>query len=327
MKKISIFSGVPIDRTPIVKYAIREMQEAGFKCEIVEMKSGQRVKFILQSFKLLFWNKNDQLIFIGLQTLPLLFISQIFKKRIYNWFLESYSGNESNTLVMKLVKLEKFIDWKNIVAIFPNKERSIPYDNYNFLDKIFIPNVAPLGRSFLKRKLSLDDKIKLVFYGALSNDKVYLEEIINFVKDNTRFELDLYGSGLNVDISEYRNINYNGLIDHSLLLQELSKYHFSIIGYRPLNFNTKYCVPNKLYEAFSLSLPVILNSNNPTLSSFSNLETFGLLIDFTHFELNEREILKIIENYSNLNKYSYCQYIDNYNLENVFSQLESKING
>lgn len=330
MKKILIISGVSIDRTPVVKYCIEHLNKKDDLLICVSEYNQNRLKFFLKSFYKIFFQKYDSILFIGIQTLPFLFLSQFSKNIKINWFLESYYGSENNSFIMKIKKIEKFIDWKNIISIFPEEDRLIPYKNYNFKETLFLPNSSKLGNHFIERRLS-ENKIRIVFYGALNNNRVYLKEFIEFAyRHKDIIELDLYGYNFDTNLinTEYDNVKFYGLLSHKELLKTLLIYNYSVIGYRPIDFNSKYCSPNKLYEALSFSLPTILNSNNPTLIRFYNHHSDCCIIhDFS--ELNDTFLDKILDksNYSGLNKASFDLYQSDYNLEKFINLLEKKIRG
>lgn len=320
MHKTLIFSGVPIDRTPVVKYTLEKFATDKITYEVTELE-GNRFSFVIKSIIKLVFSKPKNCIFIGLQTLPILFVSQIFSCNKINWFLESYSKNENNSLVLRMLWFEEFINWKKIAVVFPIKERIIPYKNKIFSDIIIYPNASKSGKVFINRSINGAKIIKLVFYGALDPDKVYLTEYINFVKDNDNLSLDIYGLNFQENISKYKNIKFHGLLRHDELITKLKDFHYSIIGYKPTNFNTKYCAPNKLFEALSMSLPVLLNSNNPTLVNFPQVKLIGYVLDFSNLGEESNSILLDSDRYQSLNKSTYNLYENKYNLNSFYKQF------
>ena len=322
MSKILFLSGVPIDKTPVVKYAIEHSANSGYECEVLEYNSS-KLSFIINSLYLIFFKKFNKIFFIGLQTLPVLSLSSYLNIDKFFWFLESYYGNENKSLVLKLTKFEKFIFWNKVKAIFPIKERLIPYSNYKFKDILIIPNAARSGNSFFKRNINDSDKIQLVFYGALTNSKVFIDEFINFCKNNKDIELDIIGSSkiIKKTVKSISNIHYIESLSHEELLKKLKRYHYSVIGYKPIDFNAKYCAPNKLLEALSLSLPTIIHSGNPSLRNIINIHEVGIFYDFNTLDKNFLKLLKSKKNYYGYNKKSYQMYKNVYNLDNFIHEL------
>jgi len=321
MSKILFISGVSIDKTPVVKYSIKKIYKLNYDIRVIEFKNS-RIKFTLLSlFKVISFRPNI-VFFIGLQTLPLLLILQWLPIKKFNWFLESYTKKDNTSFAIRLLKLEKYIRWNTIIGIFPTKERIIPYNKFSFKQILILPNATGLGQIFKPRRISKHEPVKICFYGALDENKVYLREFIKFSKEFPDIHLDLYGNNMMIDVSNEDNINYKGSLPHKELLMVLNQYHFSVIGYKPINFNTKYCAPNKLYEALSLSLPVIVNKNNPTLANFPNINSFGIIADFDNLDKNLYEKLKNHEDYKKLNQNAYKQYVERQNLNNYISELK-----
>ncbi|APG60425.1 hypothetical protein [Christiangramia salexigens] len=322
-RKILIISGVSIDRTPVVKYTLEKFSQENIQIQEIEY-SGSRLQFIFTSLLYLFRGNNSHVIFVGLQTLPLLTIAHLFKINVSYWFLESYLGIEDNSIALKMLKLEKFVKWPYVTAIFPIKERFEPYRNRKFKNVLIFPNAPSLGNTFFSRKYHKNKTLKLAFYGALNNSNVYVKEFIQFASRFPNIQLDFFGFSFNEDIENLENVRYLGSLEHKELLERLKKYHFTIVGYRPNNFNTKFCAPNKLFESFSLSLPVIMNKNNPTLKNFEYAKSVGVLVDFNKLDRNFYKTL-IDCNYVYYNKKSFQLYQSKYNLDVLYPELKKTL--
>jgi hypothetical protein len=320
--KILFITGVPIDKTPVVKYAIEHFRKSDFECIVKEYNSNPII-FIISSLYLMFFKSHKKVFFVGLQTLPILFLSSFLNIEKFFWFLESYYGNENKSFVLKLTKLEKIINWHKVKAIFPIKERSTPYASYPFKDVLILPNAARSGNLFTKRIIKENDKIKLVFYGALNESKVFIAEFISFCINKKEIHLDIIGSSNQIKrlVKDIPNITYIESLPHAELIKKLSEYHYSIIGYKPINFNAEYCAPNKLYEALSLSLPSIINIGNPSLVNIDNIQRVGILYDFNKLDKDLLDLLKSDIEYHKFNKQSYQMYCNFYNLDNFIHQL------
>lgn len=322
-ERILIISGVPIDRTPVVKYTLEKFSQEKYQIQKIEYNNS-RIKFLFIGLGKLLRGKNSHVIFVGLQSLPLLIIAHFFKINVSYWFLESYLGDEDNSIALKTLKLEKFVKWSNTTAIFPNIERINPYKSRKFKNILIFPNAPSLGKSFLPRNYNKKSTLKLAFYGATNNQNVYVKEFIQFAKKYDNIELDFYGYAFHENIVGLKNVRYLGSLEHKKLLERLKDYHFTIIGYRPNNFNTKYCAPNKLFESFSLSLPVILNINNPTLKNFEFANSVGILADFNKLDSDFYEILMSC-NYALFNEKSYQLYQAKYNHDFLYPKLKEAL--
>lgn len=328
MKNNIIFiSGVKLETTPVLAYAKTTLNE-NYNSIVITYNHKRILQFIWASLKVIINTKNvKSIFFIGPQTLPILLICQFFiKYRIYFWALESFKFKFiKSSLIEKALLLEYLIYWGKITLIVPSMERLNFYKKDKYYKYFIVENTPPLGISFNPKILNVDGKIKLVMYGRLDDTDIYLKEFIEFAqKYDSAIELNLIGWDFkdNSTIANNRNIIFHGFCDHSQLLFLLNDFHFSIIGYRPFNYNNRFCAPNKLYEAFSLSLPVIVNNLNPPLESIVNRNKAGIIWNFSN--LNEDFYTELIESYNiyeKLVKNSYNSYTCNFNFNMKFSQI------
>jgi len=330
--KILLITGVENERTPVLQSFINYYEKEGFIVELIEYsiqssKFISRLKFIFKSLYSIFFKEFEQLIFVGIQTLPILFISQCFfktKNAIY-WSLESYNVKDGNSLILKLLVFEKFISWNYITLLLPIEERLVYHTNFKYRNTYILPNLPNKGTPFIKRTINKGGHIHFVFYGNLDQSSTYLIEFINFVKHNRdKFKLDIIGNSQEINklVRDIPNIFYRGPLGHACLMQALrDNYHFSIVGYRPINFNTLNCAPNKFYESISLSLPIIGNRLNPTIKRVISQTKAGLYLDFSRLP-SELYYDKILQNYSFYNENAYFSYLTNLNFENFISKID-----
>ncbi|MDA9347794.1 hypothetical protein N9Q87_00735 [Porticoccaceae bacterium] len=321
MTNVIFISGVSIDRTPVVKYTIENLQSAGIHCTKLELKKS-RFFFICRAFWLICLTRKKRIFFVGLQSLPLVVFASFFKIDMYYWFLESYSGKENRSLVLRLTIFERFVIWNHVIAIFPISARARPYSSYDFKKLIFIPNATKAGVAFSKREF-LTNPIRIVFYGCLDESRVFINEFMDFIANRAGFELHIYGDSNQVKEKSGRitNIDFHPSLPHAELIKELARYHYTVVGYKPVDFNSEFCAPNKLFEAFSLSLPPIVNSGNPTLANFEGIRSLGVVYDFDHLDEKLLSILLDNEIYSELNKNTHKMYAECFHLENYLCQL------
>jgi len=322
MKQQIIFiSSVKFGVTPILEYTKREL-EKNYICTKIEYSHKKIFRFLFDSISCILKSRNKTaLFFVGAQSLPLLFIFQFFyRNRIYYWALESYRFKLfKSPLAIKTLFFTYLIAWHRIYLLVPSKYRLDFFGEEKFKKAFIVWNCSPSGNSFIKRKIEHPGKIKLVMYGRLNNSDVFPIDFIDFCV-GFKNQLELHLIGWDFENEDYvkgkENIYFHGFKEHDELVKMLESFHYSIIGYRPFDYNNKYCAPNKLYEAFSLSLPVIVNSNNPPLVDIIEEHRCGIAWDFENLNI---ELLKCIEesfdNYALYIKNSYELYMMKYNSE------------
>src|SRR5690606_24104813 len=69
----------------------------------------------------------------------------------------------------------------------------------------------------------------------------------------------------------------------------------SIVMYLPTFINNRLCAPNRLYISVKMGLPVIVNRDNPVLSSFVQDYQCGFYIDDINSESDFESLLNINE--------------------------------
>ena len=118
-------------------------------------------------------------------------------------------------------------------------------------------------------------------------------------------------------------------MSHDDLISALrTRFHYSIVGYKPISFNYRFCAPNKLFESYSLSLPVLASSENPTLSRL--VGDCGVVSDFS--SLNAADLYERLQNgYIKKQESAFSAYIEKFNFdvraEAVFSSLYKRASG
>ncbi|HUW91577.1 MAG TPA: hypothetical protein VMV74_00315 [Bacteroidales bacterium] len=328
---IIFISGVKFETTPVLKYSKNEFEQ-NYDCQQIEYTHKQTLKFLLKGFKIILKTKRKAAIFfIGPQSLPLLFFFQIFyRNKLYYWALESLKFRLFNSpAVVKTLFLEYLISWGKINLLIPTVERLNFYGNKKFREVFIVSNSPPSGINFKKREISQSSKVQLVMYGRLDNQDIYLDEFIRFASAYGSYvDLHLIGWDFKYDerIKGVSNIFYHGFMDHDTLVWMLSQFQYSIIGYRPVDYNNTYCAPNKLYEAFSMSLPVIVNSKNPPLKRIIEENACGITWDFDCLDSDLiNVILKSRDQYSQFNLNCHNLYLERFNLSTELSGVKNNI--
>jgi hypothetical protein len=72
------------------------------------------------------------------------------------------------------------------------------------------------------------------------------------------------------ELSNRDNVLFLGKIQFEFLPKVYSYMSGATIFYLPRKLNNRYCAPNRLYQAISFGLPIIVNANNPVLSDIVN---------------------------------------------------------
>lgn len=320
---IAIISGAQLEGTPVVRAFRDYWQTRSVEVTVVEY-AAKRGEFLGNAVKTIrHCGKDVILIFVNPQSLPVLLLAQLFKRKNpkFYWALESYQPVETKGPLRMTVLLEKLISERNTGLIVPIEERR-PFYADRFARSLVIENVPRKGLNFIKRSLGAGERIALVHYGSLRASDTYVEEFCELVSAHPRlFTLDLIGEIPRSVLSKEReNIQCIARLKHDELIARLRrKYHYSLVGYRPTNYNNTYCAPNKLFESMSLSLPVLGNSRNPPLVRVLSETGGGELVDFERLDA-ETLLAQLAHNYAKKNVCAFRAYSQQYNFESVIER-------
>jgi glycosyltransferase involved in cell wall biosynthesis len=115
------------------------------------------------------------------------------------------------------------------------------------------------------QEFKLTNRCKIVYVGILAGSR-FLREIIDFVKNDDRFEFHIGGFGTLADeiecaSKECDRIVYHGKLpyDKTLALEDACDIMTAI--YDPSVPNHKYAAPNKFYESLMLGKPIVMAKN------------------------------------------------------------------
>lgn len=327
---VLIISGVARASVPVLVELERWLESRHIPLQIVELDRMSRVRFVVKSAIAVFKKRRQPVIFANPQSLVVLRILQSLPLRIHRAFYWAFESNSTAPVLSPVwagIYAEKLIRRNEVDLIIPLEERRDGLSKGYRSVKVF-ENLAAAGREFISRKLSPEQRIELVLFGSLRPSHTYAIEFISLVAANPDlFKLTLIGDdrvlqGVNITTD---NVTILGRMSHGKLISTLTKqFHYSIVGYKPVSFNYRFCAPNKLFESYSLSLPVLANSENPTLSRLTG--ACGVVSDFSSLdavELHDR--LRI--GYSRKQKSAFSAYKNYYNFdaraEEVFSFLRA----
>jgi len=214
---------------------------------------------------------------------------------------------------------------KAIYYIFKPKNKHIIIENFAF---------EPQYNTLDKSTISLLDTVKgkkiLLHQGVLSKNRG-LEKILNIL-DYLPHEWIMAFIGVSAE--EFRDfvekipekhecaVKYFGFIPYPQLNTFWKKVDAGTIFYDDSTFNNKYAAPNRLYSAANNGVPIIVNTENVTLSSFieryvsgicfppkENISVFFQNFDFYNdcakrhigtFEYSEGYIPQLLHVYKNL---------------------------
>lgn len=325
--KFLLICGVPIANVPVLSHFIDWIRNRGGIVECLDYKGKNAIAFLVRAVRLCLRYRQNTVVFANVQSAFVLRLVQFLPLRMENpiyWAFESagYTGRLSPVVLG--IFSEKILRHRDVSLIIPIEERA-PFFAGEYRRVEVVENTALAGEPFIKRTISKGERIKLVFYGGLSPHLTYVTEILDLVRRFPAFfELSLFGSvtGKEVERWESENIKFLGRKAHHELIEALrNDFHFSVIGYKPIDFNHEYCAPNKLFESFGLSLPVLGNMRNPTIRRIISEWGGGLLADFGDL-VGDALFHALSEDYQMKNKQAYQAYTKRFNFNLIAGQTE-----
>ncbi len=186
------------------------------------------------------------------------------------------------------------------LAIFPERNRLnlfLGLINNRVGDSLVFPNTCYPKTSHLTDGHS-KDKFRIGHIGNLSLEAFFLKELADAVRLMEHIHLEFIFVGIkNKDIENYirdniPNATVIGWLDHETLGEIYMTLDVGLVLYKPVDFNTDYCAPNKLYEYWSYGVPVIAPNLKGLVSVFDS-PLKGKLVDF----YNYRELAEVIQNW------------------------------
>lgn len=217
---------------------------------------------------------------------------------IYHQF-EAIERERSTTL--KRISLDYLKKVGGIdLAIFPERNRLALFCgliNMRISNAIVFPNTCH-AKPALARQNDLQSRIRVGHVGNLSSEAFYLEEFLKSLKIMHRhdFQFIFVGvkdKGIEAKIREVvPDAEVMGWLNHTALKDIYETLDIGLILYKPLDFNTDYCAPNKLYEYWSYGVPVIAPELRGLLPVFDSTKK-GQLVDFN----DPKKVAYIFENW------------------------------
>lgn len=147
---------------------------------------------------------------------------------------------------------------------------------------------------------SRSKKIKIGYVGILQTDRLLLELLEQFKKNN-QFEFHVGGFGtyeknIKEASEKFSNIYYYGSLKYEQVLSLESECDILFATYNPIIENHKYSAPNKIYEAMALGKPIIV-CNNTGIDELVLKNKIGFSIEY-----NSKEFFNILFDLKNNKK-------------------------
>ena len=192
-------------------------------------------------------------------------------------------------------------------------------DNY-----VFEPDSKPVSKDTLKEMhiLKKQDKKILLHQGVINNIrgselliKVAKELAEDWVLCFIGVKPNLYNSFLQeLPENAKSNIRNLGYIPYDELNSFYKYVDSCVIFYLPTSFNNNYCAPNRLYSAVNNGIPLIVNSDNHTLSVFVQKNQNGIAINL------ESSLSKFFNQYQHFHKKA-KKLVGKYEYNQIIPQL------
>jgi hypothetical protein len=191
-----------------------------------------------------------------------------------------------------------------------------------------MPNYPPRSWEDISKTGLLDKRpVKLVYVGSLGLKNMYLEEVVNWLKNYQQdFTLDIYAHNINeeaksfLDAADAPNVKYCGGCTYQLLPGVLKKYDVGIVIYKPFSLNTVNAVSNKVFEYVACGLDVWFSTDMTFTFEYTKLNAYPKIIpvDFSKLDQFDFKAALSREGISYEPSLYYC--------ENIYQHLVSKLN-
>ncbi len=218
------------------------------------------------------------------------------KKLVYDIFDYLFTNSGGNFSILKkyIVHLQHTIINHANATIICTEKRKDQIRGTKPKKLVIIHNSPPrLDENLPKLKLN-KNKVKIVYVGVLQ-DKRFIEELADIIKNNKEWELHIGGFGkfegyFKKQASEYDNIKYYGKLSYSKTLELEKSCDIMTAIYDPTVGNHYYAAPNKFYEALMLGKPLVMVKNTG-MSEIVTQFNIGEVIDY-----NSESLKVAIEN-------------------------------
>lgn len=228
-------------------------------------------------------------------------------------------------------KIESLVcRWANIL-ILPHEKRLMQIGvDETAIKKLFVVENVPRFTSKIEsctKEINLPGSpITLAYVGVLEVRNRGIENLLEFVSKDKRFELQIAGVGANMEIlvesycKKCERIKYYGKVSYNHALNIMNNAHFIVALYYQSDPLHKYASPNKYYESLYLGKPLITSNNtlvglqvvegNTGYVVDDNLESLETLFDDVASESFIEGYKVKARNCMNLWKCKYLTYFD-----------------
>lgn len=232
--------------------------------------------FYLKAFLLFLLYKPDKILYFeSISAAPVLLFKLLRPKtKVFVHYHEYTSPDEYKT-GMKLVQFNHLLEKKMFVRfdwISQTNQKRLSFfheDNPKINTTILkvMPNYPSVDWA-LKEKtypkdFEINEPIRMVYIGAISEEDTYIKEIIDFVKSEpSKYDLELFSFNLDMNTRAYietnnvSNVRFSGALEYSEIPKVLSKKAIGLILYKGNTLNYIYNAPNKLFEYLACGLDV-----------------------------------------------------------------------
>lgn len=287
-----------------IKYLNTEVFRLGSVSERAIVRYVSYIVFNLFGTLLLFAKRPDSIIvYESLSIFPAFIYSRIMKhKKIHIHYHEYMSAVEKNNASGYMKYLfsceEKLLQSYSCSHTNEDRKKMFLTDHPCLKEEqVFVfPNLPPSywWKEYGQYKKPWNGgKIKLVYVGALDVDTMFLEEILNWVKENpNELEITLFSHQFNTKTKDsLKNFSANNIFlmpakNYSELPAELVKFDIGLVLYNGHIPNFIYNVPNKVFEYLYCGNKVLsdnclvslgkLNLRNIVLTKFNEIQNFEI---------------------------------------------------
>ena len=169
-----------------------------------------------------------------------------------------------------------------------------------------------------------DGVLRMLHIGALSNETLYLKEVLQFFGNKKSVKIDFFSHSITPQIldefKKYDNIHFLGCIDYDRIPSLKGLYNVGLVLYKGISLNVKYCAPNKIFEYLALDLDVWCSDKLITAKDFKMESTYPKIIMVNY------ESLKDFQWESAINRKGMQYKKSSYFCENIFKPLLVSIN-
>ena len=161
--------------------------------------------------------------------------------------------------------------WANVLLL-PHEKRILQIGvDQTAIKKLFVVENVPRFTSKIECRTKVinlpGSLITLAYVGVLEVRNRGIENLLEFVSKDERFELQIAGVGANMEMlvenycKQCNRIKYYGKVSYDRALDIMNSAHFIVALYYQSDPLHKYASPNKYYESLYLGKPLITSNN------------------------------------------------------------------